>query len=171
MSEKKLMGRLEMHADTRILLAYLRERFVKEKEEFVAYVDLTAAIGGRDVQKEARGLLGTARRHLWKEDGVVLRALSNEGLERESKMSEFRDRKTAQHGRLARRSSAQMASWLERTDVSNEDRKDGMVGLAVWSAISHFATPKARRAIEGKIDSAAPKELPTAETLRAQFEK
>lgn len=166
---KQLMGRLEMHADTRLLIAYLRERFVKAANDFVSYADLTAAIGGRDVQKEARGLLMTARKHLNHNDGVLLIAIHGEGLSREMKIGAYLDHHKRRIGRQARQKAANAVAALELDGVTNEERRSACLELSMLSAIAALTQPKARKQIEGRINANNPKELPTAETLMAQF--
>lgn len=168
---KQLMGRLEMHQDTRLLIAYLTERFVKEGKDFVAYADLTAALGGRDVQHEARGLLMTARRHLNREHGLILVAVPNEGLGRESDVAAYLDKGKRQIGRAARKRSTEALNAIDNDAIDNEMRKRACMELSLLGAIAMLTLPKARKQIEHKIQADAPKELPTADTLRAQFEK
>lgn len=169
--QRKMMGRLEMHGDTRLLIAYLTERFVKEKADFSAYRDLSAAIGGRDVQKEARSLLASARRHLVHEHGILLVAVPKEGLRRERDVGEYLAGTKKHIGRVARRKLGHAAAALEGDGVTNEERIKACMEASLLGAILRFTEPKARKLIEGKIEASAPKELPTAETIRAQFEK
>lgn len=164
------MGRLEMHQDTRLLIAYLTQRFVKEGQGFVSYAELTAALGGRDVQKEARGLLMTARRTVNREHGVLLEAVSNEGLSRQRDVAAYLDKGKRRIGRAARRQSAAAICALDSNGIDNEARTKACLELSLLGAIAMLTQPKARKQIEGKIEASAPKELPTAETLRAQFE-
>ena len=168
---KQLMRRLEMHQDTRLLIAYLTERFVKEQADFVAYADLTAALGGRDVQKEARGILTTARHSLNRDHQIILEAVSNEGLRREKDVPAYLAKGRQRLGRAARRRSKAALNALDGNNIDNEGRKQACMELSVLGAIFMLTQPKALRQIEGKVDAAAPKELPTADTLRAQFEK
>lgn len=166
----KPMGRLEMHNDTRILIAYLVERVVKEGKDFVSYGELTAAIGGRDVQKEARGLLGTARKILNSEQGVLLEALANEGLVRQRDVGQYLGKVKKHIGRCASRSTAQALSALAADGLDNEGRKKACLELSLLGTIRMMTQPKALKQIEGLVSPDAPKELPTADTLRAQFE-
>lgn len=168
---KKLMGRLEMHQDTRLLLAHLVQRFVRDGVEFVSWQELTAAIGGRSVQQEARGLLMTARRQLNRDEGIILEALPGEGLIRQRDVGEYLDKAKRAIGRAARKKSNAALAALDANGIDNEGRKRACLELSLLGAITMLTQPKARKQIEGKVVAESPKELPTADTLRAQFEK
>lgn len=168
---KQLMGRLEMHQDTRLLIAYLTERFVKEGKDFVSYADLTAAIGGRDVQREARGLLTTARKHLNREHGIILEAVPNEGMRRERDIPVWLGKGRKQMGRAARKRSATALNALADNSLDNAAKKRACMELSLLGAIAMLTQPKALKQIEAKVDTSSPKELPTADTLKAQFDK
>lgn len=166
---KKPMGRLEMHQDTRLLLAHLVQRFVRDGVEFVSWQELTAAIGGRSVQQEARGLLMTARRQLNRDEGIILEALPGEGLSRQRDIGEYLDKAKRAIGRAARKKSNAALAALDTNGIDNESRKRACLELSLLGAITMLTQPKARKQIEGKVAAESPKELPTADTLRAQF--
>lgn len=166
---KKPMGRLEMHQDTRLLLAHLVQRFVRDGAEFVSWGELTAAIGGRSVQREARGLLMTARRQLNRDEGILLEALPGEGLSRQRDIGEYLDKAKRAIGRAARKKSNAALAALDTNGIDNESRKRACLELSLLGAITMLTQPKARKQIEGKVAAESPKELPTADTLRAQF--
>jgi hypothetical protein len=62
MAEAKRRTIGEMSTDARVLYNVIVKGFTKDGRDFLGYPELSAVIGGRDVQKEARGLLQTARR-------------------------------------------------------------------------------------------------------------
>ena len=167
---KSPMGRLEMHADTRILIAFLRSKFVAAKSDFVSYADLTAAIGGRNVQTEARGLLATARRTINREDGVLLIAIQGEGIARETDLPAYLDKTKRHLGRLCRRRSDSAMNVLARNGVDNEQKLKAYADLSLLGAMQVLTQPKARRCIEAAMDTQLPALLPTTTALRAQFD-
>ncbi len=168
---QKLTGRIQISNDTRILYNTLEFRMVKGGEDFVAYKDLTAAIGGRDVQGEARGILNTARKRLNREHGVLTTVVTNLGVQRTTDVTAYVASTKTRIGRLARRTTQDAVCALSANNISNEQRVGAYVELSLMGGIEMLTKPKARKQIEGKIDAAAPKELPTVETLKAQFVK
>lgn len=168
---QKLTGRIQISNDTRILFNVLESRIVKGGEDVIPYKDLTAAIGDRDVQTEARGILNTARKRLNREYGVLTTVVTNVGIQRTSDVSAYLASTTTKIGCMARRRTQDAVCALSSPDVSNEQRVGAYVEMAILGGIELLTKPKAHKQIEGKIDIAAPKELPTVEALRAQFVK
>ena len=83
-----------MSTDTRILIDILEKALIKEANRSISYAELSSAIG-RDVQGNARGLLKTARKHVEKENHIIIDTVRNEGLEVTEEYIGYLEKKTA----------------------------------------------------------------------------
>jgi len=156
----------EMSADTRILYNVLVKEIVKDNKSFVAYDMLNAAIGGRDVQGKARGLLTTARKNAEKDHNILLEAVPGEGIKLTEAPVGLLSHNLDHIRRVSRRTTARVVNATAGRDMSDEERTELGVHLSLLGAIQQFCKPKAAKVLEGRVKASEAKELPTVETLR-----
>jgi len=161
----------EMSTDARILYDVLVSRMVKGSEDFVPYADLTKAIGGRNVQNRARGLLCTARKNVERDYNLLLESVRSEGVKKVQVLSGVVEGTVRHIGRMSRRTVSRVVNAAADRDMSNDERVEVGVQLSLLGAIQQFTRPKARKLLEGKVKANESKELPTADTIRLFAEK
>ncbi len=166
--KRKTIG--ELSADTRILINYVTTKMVKENEDFISYDDLNSAIGGRNVQEGARGILTTARRHVENDCNVIIETRPTEGIALSKKYVGVLACATRRAGRLAKRASRRVANAIVDTNLTDEERIGVGAYLSGLAAIRLCGQTKNIRKIEARLKETSLTELPTAETLRL-FEK
>lgn len=168
---KRKAPNFEPSTDRKILGNYLAKRLVKDEEDFVSYAELSAAIGGRDVQGKARGLLGGARKDLMREHHILTTAVRGEGIRRSVDPAGCVDARVRHIHRTASRGVREATSVLQG-NPDNEQRHALLTKVAQLSAIGQFTTTAATRQISGKISREHPEALallPTLDAVRAQF--
>ncbi len=163
-AKRKTIG--EMSADTRILINYITKRMIKDGETFIPYNDLNAAIGERNVQEGARGILMTARRNVEQECNIIIETVNTEGIALSTKYVGVLAFATKQARRLAARASRRVANAISDTELTNEERISIGAYLSGLAAIRLCGATKNIRKIEGRLKETTLAELPTAETLR-----
>ena len=161
----------EMSTDARILYDVLVSRMVKGGEDFVSYADLTKAIGGRNVQNGARGLLCTARKNIERDYNLLLESVRSEGVKKVEVLSGVVEGTVRHIGRMSRRTVSRVVNAAADRDMSNDERVEVGVQLSLLGAIQQFTRPKARKLLEGKVKANESKELSTADTIRLFAEK
>ena len=156
----------ELHADTRILIHVLHKAYIDEGRDFVPYGELNRAIGGRNVQTEAKGLLETARHHVEKEDRIKIVTIRNEGmkvtLDYSGCLKYTRDRVR----RALRRESRTIINAMDNKQLPPEQRQEIMAELSLSGAVQLMTAPKMPGRLLEKVKDNAENLLPTAETLR-----
>ena len=172
MSETKRKTIGEMSGDTRILINYITKRMIKDGEESISYADLCSAIGGRDVQNDARGILATARKHVEDENNILIETVSTVGIKKSKQYVGVLAFATKQVRRLSGKAVRRVAHAVadKYADLSNEEKIGIGAYMSGLAAIRLCGEAKNIRKIEGRLKETSTKELPTAETLRL-FEK
>lgn len=153
----------QQSADTKMLTDTLRTVAVGSE---ASYDTLSARIG-RNVQKEARGLLQSARSALLRE-GVRFDVVRNVGLRR---MTDAEVARSGARGmRLvhsaARREARKMTAVASFDALANEDKVAHNAAISVLGAVAHFTAPKQVQLIEAATGQAQ-RRLPIADSLDA----
>lgn len=164
----------EPSTDRKVLANFLKKRMVEDGAEFVSYAELSAAIGGRNVQNGARHLLLGAVADLLREHHIMAVTVRNEGIRRSQDAAGCLDQKVGHIARAARRAGRQCGHVLADEQLNNEQRVKVLARAAQFGALSHFCGNRAQKQIEGMIDQKTPKEvalLPTIDAIRSQFTK
>lgn len=156
----------EMSNDARILANFLSRELIDEAKEFVAYGDLSAAIGGSDVRGRYNYLLRTARRAVEREHHILTECVRGEGIKRTTAVAAMLAATKSHVGRTARRSIKRAAGVMAAAEIPNNERVAACVEISCLGAIELFTRRRARLQIEGKIAAEKPQELATTETLR-----
>lgn len=159
----------ELHTDTRILTNLLTVRLVKENAEILTYEELSASIG-RDVRDGARGLLGTARKHVEQDSGIALVTVRNIGLKKTKDYSGMMDVSMTGIRRRAARITRRVLGAVATDRLDSEQQTKVSSRLSILGVIGLFTRRKGLNRLEAKVREIGNKELPTAETLRL-FEK
>jgi len=167
-AKKRTIG--EMSTDARILINYL-EGHLKGTGTFVSYGELNAAIGGRDVQGEARGILSTARRHFEREHAAILECVMSEGVKRTDEPIGIGVSQRRHIRQGAKRAVGRMVNAANGSEMLNDDKILFHTELSLLGAIVQFTTSKAEKLIAGKLKTNGSHEIPTKETLRLFAEK
>ncbi len=167
-AKRKTIG--EMSADTRILINYVTKRMVKDGEMFISYAELNAAIGGRNVQAEAHGILATARQNVERDCCIVIETVRTEGITLSTKYTGVLAFAAKQARRLVTKASRRVVNAIDEAELSNEERISIGAYLSGLAAIRLCGATKNIRKLEGRLKETTALELPTAETLRL-FEK
>lgn len=155
----------EMHTDTRILINYMETKMIKERQVFVSYADLSAAIG-RDIRNGSRGLLNTARKHIETEHKVLLEAVRNEGVKCTTDYVGKADQQIKHVGKTTRRELKRIVNATTDEDLSNGERIKLNARLSQLGAFAVMAKPSATHRLESSVEQNMTKELPTAETFK-----
>jgi len=160
-TEAKRRGPFELSSDARILYNVLETALIKEGNELASYQQLSAAIG-RDVQKDARGLLATARRLVQNEHKILLEAVQNTGIKRSDDYEGAAD-KTREHvRRTIKRRAKEIGQAINGKDVT----PILAAKLSIMNVIMLFSQTKAPQRLIETIQQRKLKELSTADTLR-----
>lgn len=165
--------KFEPSTDRRILANTLKKAFVDEGKEVISYAELTAAIGGRDVQGKARCLLNGARTDLARDYHILTHVVRNEGIRISLDPPGCLSERIEHIRRCANKGAKHAGYAIAKDGLDNEQKRGILACVGQFGAIRQFATDKARKQIEGKIDEKAPTELPllpTIDAVRAQFE-
>jgi hypothetical protein len=164
--EKSGRAICEMHTDTRILRNLLEVALVKEGRTEVSYEELSAGIS-RNVQKEARGLLATARKHIEREHGLLLEPIFGVGLKVTNDYAGVVAKQTSHFRRISNRTIKRVLNATTGKDLDPEQRRRMLAGVSVLGAIRLCAQPKSTKKLNEYLSATdKQKELPTAETLR-----
>jgi len=156
----------ELSTDTRILINVLKAELIHNKHDFVSYKTLSVAIQ-KDVQKEARGLLSTARKHVQDEHHILLRPVIGKGIKKTDDLVGEAERSTKSIGKKARRAAREIVNAAQDKVFNNGEETHLNARLSQLGAIAIFAKPKSTGRIEQRIKELNIKtELPTKETLR-----
>ena len=155
----------EMSTDTRILYNTIESRMVKGGDDFISYGDLNAAIGGRDVQHGARGILRTARKNIEKQHHLLLESVVGEGLKDSAAISGLLSRTKRHISRVSLRSTKRALNAMVDREMTPEEQTEVGIQISLLGAIRCFTGKKAEHVIEGKVRENQAKELPTAQTL------
>ena len=164
----------EPSTDRLILANMLKKIFDEDGKDFISYADLSHAIGGRNVQGEARGLLNGARNDFTRDHHRITVAVRSQGIRCSADPAGCLQAHVAHIRRTARKSVKQAGYALSHTGLDNAQKCGLLTHVAQLGAITQFAGDKARKQIAGKIDQAAPERLallPTLDAVRTQFAK
>ncbi len=159
----------ELHTDTRILMNLLTVKLVKENADIVKYDELSAAIA-RDVRDGARGLLGTARKHVEQDNQIALETVRSVGIKRTRDYSGMGDKTISQIRRNAARTTKRMLRASVNDTLDDEAQARVASRLSMLGLFGLFTRRVSLNRLEAKVREIGNKELPTAETLRL-FEK
>lgn len=163
-AERRTIG--EMGTDARILYNFIATRFTKDGADTIGYAELSAAIGGRNVQGRARGILNTARKNVERDHNLLIETVSKEGIRKSDALEGTLTATIHRIGRMSRRSSGRVVNACVNREIPNDTRVAVGVQLSLLGAIQQFTKPKAAKLIEGKVRENEAKELPTADTIR-----
>jgi hypothetical protein len=159
----------ELHTDTRILFNVLETRLVDQKAERIGYDELSKAIG-RDVQKQARGLLKTARKHIEEQYHILLEPIVGEGLKISKDYAGLLGKSTAHIRRQARGTAKRVLNGINGSEIDPEQKLEITARLSILGAIELFTKPKLPKKLMASIEREPAKQLPTAETLKLFLE-
>lgn len=162
MSEKRTIA--EISIDSRILYDRLSKMDIGES---ISYAELSALIG-KDVQREARGNLNTARNQARREHGMVFGAIIGVGLKRlkdEEIVGE--GLKTVKAiGRASRRAMGKLVCVQDFDAMPTQAQTKHNTMLSILGVMNAMARPKRIFQIEASVE-AAQKKLPIKQTLEA----
>jgi len=160
-TEAKRRGPFELSSDARVLYNVLETSLIKEGNELVTYQQLSAAIG-RDVQKEARGILGTARRIIQNEHKILLEAVQNTGIKRSVDYEGATDKVRNHIRRTVKHKTKDILQALNGKSIT----PTLAAKISTMSAIELFSRPKIPQKLIDTIQQRKLKELSTTETLK-----
>lgn len=153
----------ELSLDTQTLEKILSAAAIGD---LVTYSALSAAIG-RDVQREARGNLATARQRLHAGRQMVFGAVTNIGLKRlddEGKIAAAQGH--TRRGRSQYRRAIKTVAAVDNFDALTNDQKlQHSLVAATAGAVLHFTTPARARRLEAAIGENVQKTFKPKETL------
>lgn len=153
----------ELSADTRFLIAALERVGVGE---IVAYATLSEAVG-RNVQREARGCLSTARRHLL-DDKAVFEAVAGVGLKRLADQDKIGVADAAmRHIRNTSRTAVKKLEAVEdfaALPADSQRRHNAM--MSYLKLTQHLSRERQVKKLEAAVQQAQ-QSLPIAKTLEA----
>jgi len=164
--ETKRKAAFELHADTRILINIIHHRLMDESVETVTYAELNRAIGGRNVQKEANGLLQTARKHVEQNDKIKIETVRDVGLKITDDYGGCLRYARERIRRISRKETKTILNAIDGRDLPGDQKRTIMAELSLMSALQLFTGPQMPTKILDKIEANEQNQLPTAETLR-----
>ena len=157
---------IELSNDARILINLIERRLIKERAERLTYADMSAAIGGRNVQREARHLLATARRAVQRDHCVLIDTVTNEGICISTDYSGLINKNQRHVRRMTRRTSRVVLNAIKDKELDESQQLELMAGLSQCEALLLFCGPKAPEKLLAKIKANQNSQLPTADTIR-----
>ncbi len=154
----------EASADARLIYKRLAEMNIGD---FISYRDLSGLIG-RDVQKEGRGYLNTARGMCEREDGKTFGTVRNEGIKC---LASAEIINTAAHAighikRTSRRSLKRMQCIEDVSALPNDERIRLNTYASILGVMTVMGTGKAIKKIEARVQETQ-EMLPYVKTLEA----
>ena len=160
-TETKKRGIFELSSDTRILYNVLEKNLIKDGNELVTYKELSDSIG-RNVQGEARGLLGTARKMIQNQHKIILEVVMNEGIKISENYEGVIDRATSHVRRTVRNTSKTVGNALNGQPIT----ATVAAKFSVMNAIELFSRPNMPKKLIETIENNKLRELSAAETLK-----
>ncbi len=157
---------IELSNDARILINLIESRLIKGGAERVTYAEMSAAIGGRNVQAEARHLLGTARRAIQKEHKVLIDTITNEGICVSSDYAGLVKKNRRHIRRITRRTNQVVLNAIQDKTLDDSQQLELMADLSLNEAMLLLCGRKAPAKLLSKIKENQNNQLPTAETIR-----
>lgn len=154
----------EASADARLMYQRLAEMDIGD---FVAYKEFNGMIG-RDVQKEGRGFLNTARSMAEREDGKIFGVVINEGVKRLSDR-EIVNTAASSLGhikRMSRRSIKRMACIADLGAMPNEEKIRLNTYASILGVMATMAKGSSIKKIEARVQETQD-QLPYVKTLEA----
>ena len=153
----------QISADAKVLASVLKET---APGEVVTYERLSASIG-RDVQKDARGVLQTARRSVLNENRMVFEAVIDVGLMRlkDEQIVGIGD-KSRDHIRRTARKTVKSLFCVNYDQLSREQQVKHNTSLSMMGVIGELATNRSAAKLESKVAEAG-HELPHAKAAIA----
>lgn len=140
-----------MGLDSRKLIKVLRDVAVGD---VLAYSDMTIALGGRDVQGEARCYLQTARRYMEREENVTFLVIRNVGLQRATDAEAIGQAADGIHKiRRAASRSMQTAACADYGRLSEPEKTKHNVVFSLLGALRHATTSRRMRKLEEKVQA------------------
>jgi hypothetical protein len=155
--------------DVRILANFIKVRLIDEKADICTYAEMSAAIGGRNVQNGAYLTMMKARRAVEKDCRVLIDTVTNEGIVLHSDYAGAADKTMKHINRTAKKESRRIVNALPE-NLPNDQAIGIFSRISALGALAVCSTRSAIKKLEGKMEETGAKELPTAETLRL-FEK
>ena len=157
-------GIQELSIDSRQL--YDRLITATSKQSFISYKELSDIIG-RNIQKEGRGNLDTARRMALRENQMLFDTVMNEGIKL---MDDIETVNTGENtlrriGKAARSGARKIISVSNFDALPNDVKTKHNATLSVLGAFKSITRPRNIKKLEEKIGTVQ-KQLPVAKTLR-----
>lgn len=153
----------EMHSDTRLLIAQLQK---VTEGEIVTYEALSQMIG-RDVRKSAYGCLGTAKKVLQRDYGIIFGVVVNEGLKRLPPALVVADSERAvKHIRKTARAGVQKLATVDLSRLTPEEKTNFNVRASHLGVFVAMTESNAVKKLESEV-AKAQQSLPLAKTLEA----
>jgi hypothetical protein len=151
----------ELSVDTQVLAKRLLQ---VEVGSVIAYTELSGLIG-RDVQGKARYVLASARRMAERDEHAVFDVVHNEGLKRmdDSGVLASGKRAVVHIRRTATKSAKRLGTCLSYEKLSQDEKQEFNVTMAVNGAMLHFTKPSTVRALLPKVEH----QMPVAKALEA----
>lgn len=156
----------EMSNDARILYNYIRTRFFKDGVDEISYAELSAAIGGKNVQTTARGLLETARKNIQREHHIYVETIRCVGIKRSLEVVGLLDSKIKHIRRTTRRTNRIAVDVVTHNEFNKEQMINIFARLSGLGAMERMSSNESVRKLEGAVNAVQPAELPTTDTLR-----
>ena len=153
-------------ADTKILINVIEKALIKDEKEMITYAEMSAAIGGRNVQADAKGLLQTAKKHIQRDNRVLLCTVKNEGLILSTKYNGALADVASRMRRMKRRKCSIVQNAIADKELPPHEMLELMGRLSSLECTDLFTKPNLPKKLCEHIEKQGPKELPTAETMR-----
>lgn len=160
---KQTTATFELSADTRTLASLLAEAAVGE---VVTFERMTKALA-RDVQKDARGALQSARMLVRKEHSIVFDSVRAIGLKRlnDAEIIDLQDR-TRAHIRRTARNTVKSMVCVKYDALQREEQVKHNTAISMLGIISEIVTEKSTNRLQSQV-RAAGTELPAAKAAIA----
>lgn len=151
----------ELSVDTQVLAKRLLQ---VEVGSSISYTELSALIG-RDVQGKARYVLTSARQMVERDEHAVFESVHNEGLKRMNDSGVLASgKRAATHiRRTATKSARRLGTCLTYDKLSQDEKQEFNLTMAVNGAVLHFTKPSTARALLPKVEH----QMPVAKALEA----
>lgn len=156
--------------DVRILTNFLETSLIKESAEIVTYQQMSAAIGGRDVQQGGYTIMKRAIENVEETHGVYITKVTKVGCKIMTEFDGSADRCLKHISRTAKRTTKRILRAVKEDQMSPDESRTLFARLSAIAALSLFSKRSAIKKIETRLESTHTKQLATAETLRL-FEK
>lgn len=162
---KKRQSVADLSNDGRILRNFLEAQIVTAGRGEVSYGELSASIGGRDVQSDGRAVLNSARKYIEKEHNCYLATVTGQGLCRQDDMIAPLEQERRHINRSVKRRLRRVMNAAKPETMEGDNKNVFFAKVSALGAVAICCKPASEKKLLAAVAQRAG-EVPTAETMK-----